>query len=116
MLRVIALLVLTFAGAFAYSVGSHLASESRALIAGIVIGVVASVPAALTTALLTRRGEGAQAQTPGTRSASRSSLPVPSVIILNPGQSTRAARLAAPYLDALQEPQKPRSFTVIGDE
>jgi hypothetical protein len=111
-----ALLAFLFVAAFAYSVASHLASESRALVAGVVIGVVASIPAALLAALV-MRSASRRDQPPLPEPVRRpppAPQPPPPVVIVNPGQGTRSNRYAT-YLDGLAEPRQPRTFRVIGD-
>ena len=115
MRQLLALLVLVFAAAFAYTIGSRLASESRALVVGVAIGVVASIPAALLSVLVTTRAN-VQHETMGAPDLAPRSTPAPPpVVVVNAGQGARCARYA-PYIDAALDPSQPRSFTIIGDD
>jgi hypothetical protein len=111
----IGLLFVIFVAVFAYSVASHLAIESRALITGVLIGVFSSIPAALLAALVVRAAS--RANQPPLQEVATRPAPAPSqppYIIVNPGPAARPSRYLT-YLDGLPEPRQPRSFKVVGD-
>ena len=116
MVKITALLFLAFIAVFAFVVASHVAGESRALLAGVTIGAIASIPASLMAALLARRSaERVESVAPLQPVPARRTRQGPSIYIVTPGNGVRAAHSTL-RLDAVAEPPEPRTFTLVGGD
>ena len=120
MRKMIGFLMFAFVAGFVYAVGSHLANEGHALMIGVMIGVVASIPASLISMIVTARTPTPQpyadAPEPPRYAASQpAQQPLP-IVIVNPGQGTRAGRYAQYAEGMLGAPPQARTFTVIGED
>ncbi len=119
--RLIALILLVFAGVMAFVIGERMSTEAMAVVIGVVFGVAASIPTSLLIASLMRRATSAAP--PPSRSDNYPVHSQPPMIIVNPSTPAHplypgehawsSSGLQSP-IDATPLMPLPRRFRIVG--
>ena len=119
--RLLALILLVFAGVMAFVIGERMSIEAMAVVIGVVFGVAASIPTSLLIASLMRRATSAAAPPPRYDNAPVQAQP-PMIIVnpamppghLYPGEHAWSSNGLHSPIEATPLMPLPRRFRIVG--
>ena len=121
MKTIVVFLCTVFAIALAVIVGNRMSADAMAVITGVACGVLASIPTSLLIIWATSRRERGEDWHNERVLRSRSMVPYPPVVVVNPGNGTGQRGVFpsfSPYAfdEPAQFPASPRHFRIMGED